>query len=69
MASEYGRKNGLSPLAAASYDYLAQLYEDYLNGKSDLPHGVIFSENKTISLDYPEIRSRFKRMCTVITEL
>ncbi|MEE3002908.1 MAG: thiamine pyrophosphate-dependent enzyme [Pseudomonadota bacterium] len=64
MASEYGRKNETSPLAAASYDYLAQLYEDYLNGKSDLPQFWCdyFTENKDnfFEVDYPEIRSRFK---------
>lgn len=63
MATEYGKKNDTTPLAAASYEYLAELYEDFKSGKKDIPEQwqQYFSEDAN-TVDYDAIRDKFKKL-------
>ena len=66
MNSEYGHKKDTSPLAAASYEYLAELYNDFKAGKNNIPDfwREYFTTNnlEEHAIDYAPIRAKFKML-------
>ena len=62
MSAEYDRDNDTTPLAAASYEYLAHLVDDSKPNSKNLPSHLSELKSGHKSFDYEAVRAKFRKL-------
>ena len=62
MTSDYDRDKDTTPLAAANYEYLAQLVGDFKSTDTDIPEFLSEARVEQESFDYVAIREKFRKL-------